>query len=130
VPRRTADSLQDDLERRTVELAPALAELPTPCLVADVAVIRSNLRAGAAAAGSLGTALRPHAKAHRCSALLRLQLEEENTSGVTCATPGEALALARLGFADVLLANEVVSRRGVEQLTAAPLRSRRRRRCG
>jgi D-serine deaminase-like pyridoxal phosphate-dependent protein len=119
VPRRTVVSLQDALACRTIELAPALAELPTPCLVADLAVVRSNLRAGATAAGRLGAVLRPHAKAHRCSALLRLQLEEENTSGVTCATPGEALALARLGFADVLLANEVVSRRGVDQLAAA-----------
>jgi D-serine deaminase-like pyridoxal phosphate-dependent protein len=119
VPRRTAASLQDALARRTVELAPALAELPTPCLVADLAAVRSNLRAGADAAQALGAVLRPHAKAHRCSTLLRLQLAEVNTSGVTCATPGEALALARLGFADVLVANEVVSRRGVEQLADA-----------
>ena len=119
MPRRTADSLQAELGRLTVGLAPVLADLPTPCLVAALEVARSNLREGAAAARRLGAHLRPHVKAHRCSALLRLQLDEDGASGVTCATPGEAVALARLGFGDVLLANEVVSRHGVEQLVGA-----------
>jgi D-serine deaminase-like pyridoxal phosphate-dependent protein len=96
-----------------------LAELPTPCLVADLAAVRHNLRAGADAAAALGARLRPHAKAHKCSALLRLQLAEEQTTGVTCATSAEALALARLGFVDVLVANEVVSRAGVAELAEA-----------
>jgi D-serine deaminase-like pyridoxal phosphate-dependent protein len=96
-----------------------LDELPTPCLVADLAAVRANLRAGASAAGALGAQLRPHAKAHKCSALLHLQLAEEHTTGVTCATSAEALALARLGFDDVLVANEVVSRAGVAELAEA-----------
>jgi D-serine deaminase-like pyridoxal phosphate-dependent protein/protein-S-isoprenylcysteine O-methyltransferase Ste14 len=97
----------------------ALRELPTPCLVADLDAVRANLRAGSDAAGALGAQLRPHAKAHKCSSLLRLQLAEEHTTGVTCATSAEALALARLGFDDVLVANEVVSRAGVAELAGA-----------
>lgn len=112
-------TLAGDLRRRGDELAPLLCELPTPCLVADLAAVRANLRAGANAAGALGARLRPHAKAHKCSSLLRLQLSEEHTAGVTCATSNEALRLARLGFGDVLVANEVVSRHGVAELTEA-----------
>jgi D-serine deaminase-like pyridoxal phosphate-dependent protein len=114
-----AGSSTAELRRRGNALAAVLDELPTPCLVADLAAVRANLRAGADAAGALGARLRPHAKAHKCSALLRLQLAEEHTSGATCATPAEALALARLGFDDVLVANEVVSRAGVAELAEA-----------
>jgi D-serine deaminase-like pyridoxal phosphate-dependent protein len=112
-------ALRSELGQRGSELAPVLADLPTPCLVADLAAARSNARAGAHAAGELGARLRPHAKAHKCSALLRLQVAEDNTSGITCATSAEALALAQAGFRDVLVANEVVSRRGVMHLIAA-----------
>lgn len=112
-------SLAEELRSRGDALAAVLDELPTPCLVADLAAVRANVRAGADAAGALGAQLRPHAKAHKCSALLRLQLAEEHTSGVTCATSAEALALARLGFDDVLVANEVVSRTGVAELADA-----------
>jgi D-serine deaminase-like pyridoxal phosphate-dependent protein len=111
--------LAEELRRRGEALAAVLDELPTPCLVADLAAVRANLRAGASAAGALGAQLRPHAKAHKCSALLHLQLAEEHTTGVTCATSAEALALARLGFDDVLVANEVVSRAGVAELAEA-----------
>jgi D-serine deaminase-like pyridoxal phosphate-dependent protein len=114
-----------ELRRRGDALAAVLDELPTPCLVADLTAVRANLRAGADAAAALGARLRPHAKAHKCSALLRLQLAEEHTTGVTCATSAEALALARRGFGDVLVANEVVSRAGVAELAEAASRLER-----
>ena len=85
----------------------------------DLPRVRENLRAGARAAAALGALLRPHAKAHKCSSLLRLQLGEQHTRGLTCATSREAVGLARLGFTDVLVANEVVSRRGVAELAEA-----------
>lgn len=83
-----------------------LEDLPTPALVADATVLQSNLRAMAAALP--GPKLRPHVKAHKCTALAKLQ-RQYGHPGFCCATPREAegLALAGLGD-DLLLANEVV----------------------
>jgi D-threonine aldolase len=72
----------------------------TPALVVDVAAADRNI------ARVAHLPVRPHLKAHKCTTLLRRQLTGH---GVTCATAFEALVLARAGFDDVLLANEVAS---------------------
>lgn len=50
--------------------------------------------------------LRPHYKNHKCVALARRQLAH-GAVGITCATLGEAEALARNGIRDILIANEI-----------------------
>ncbi len=50
--------------------------------------------------------LRPHYKNHKCVALARRQLAH-GAVGITCATLGEAEALARNGIRDILMANEI-----------------------
>ena len=53
-----------------------------------------------------GPRLRPHVKAHKCTALARHQAQRGHT-GFTGATPRELLGLARAGLGDdLLLANE------------------------
>jgi D-serine deaminase-like pyridoxal phosphate-dependent protein len=81
-------------------------ELPTPALWADVDVLRSNI---AEMAKRLpGNRLRPHVKAHKTSALARLQ-HDAGHQGFTCATSREVLGLAKAGLGDdLLLANETV----------------------
>jgi D-serine deaminase-like pyridoxal phosphate-dependent protein len=55
-----------------------------------------------------GTRLRPHVKAHKCTALAARQAQLGNRS-FTCATIGEIEGMARAGLGDdLLLANEVV----------------------
>ncbi len=132
--------------------APMLVhDLPTPALVIDGDVLEANLATMAAARP--GAALRPHVKAHKCTALARRQAEHGHHT-FTCATPREALGMAAAGLgADLLVANEVVDARRLEALAAldgdvmvtvaidsagharcrrprraAPLRRRRRRR--
>ena len=81
-------------------------ELPTPALWADVDVLQSNI---AEMAKRLpGNRLRPHVKAHKTSALARLQ-HDAGHQGFTCATSREVLGLAEAGLGDdLLLANETV----------------------
>ena len=81
-------------------------ELPTPALWADVDVLQSNI---AEMAKRLpGNRLRPHVKAHKTSALARLQ-SDAGHHGFTCATSREVLGLADAGLGDdLLLANETV----------------------
>jgi D-serine deaminase-like pyridoxal phosphate-dependent protein len=111
-----SDSLGDQSLQR--ELGPRLHELRTPCLVCDERRARANCERASHHAVQSGTVIRPHAKAHKCSNLLRMQLSWPGTHGVTCATVEEALTLAQLGFDDLLVANEVVSRSGCDALAA------------
>jgi D-threonine aldolase len=87
----------------------AVAELWTPALVVDADVLEQNLATMASALP--GPRLRPHVKAHKCSALARRQVELGHP-GLTCATVREVERLAAAGLGgDLLLANEVVDAR-------------------
>ena len=96
-----------------------LAELPTPCLVVDVAAPERNIGRAAEFCRGRDVALRPHYKAHKCTALMRRQLAGGGCAGVTCQTSWEALTLARAGFGDILVAGPVADRHGCAELAAA-----------
>jgi D-serine deaminase-like pyridoxal phosphate-dependent protein len=59
--------------------------------------------------------LRPHYKNHKCVALARRQLAH-GAIGITCATLGEAEALARSGIHGILLANEIADAVQIDRL--------------
>src|SRR5579862_4794708 len=81
-------------------------EIPTPALVVDTIALTRNLDTMTAALP--GPRLRPHVKAHKCSALAREQASRGHP-GFTGATPRELVGLARAGLTDdLLLANETV----------------------
>jgi D-threonine aldolase len=83
-----------------------VGDLSTPALVVDAAALEHNLATMAAALP--GARMRPHVKAHKCTALARRQLEHGHRS-FTCATPRELIGLANAGLReDLLLANESV----------------------
>lgn len=81
-------------------------DLPTPALLIDDEVLTANLWTMAAARP--GPALRPHVKAHKCTALARRQAEVGHRT-FTCATPREMVGMAAAGLGDdLLLANETL----------------------
>lgn len=81
-------------------------DLATPALVIDAAALDRNLDRMSAA--HPGPALRPHVKAHKCTALAATQAARGH-AGFTCATPREVLGMAAAGLgADLLLANETL----------------------
>jgi D-serine deaminase-like pyridoxal phosphate-dependent protein len=83
-----------------------VADLPTPSLVVDTGALTRNLDTMTAALP--GARLRPHVKAHKCTALAREQARRGH-GGFTGATPRELLGLARDGLGeDLLLANQSV----------------------
>jgi D-serine deaminase-like pyridoxal phosphate-dependent protein len=116
------------------------AELTTPALVVDVPALDRNIATMARFFAGGPCRLRPHVKAHKTPAIAQRQLAAGSCIGLTCATVGEAEAVAAL-CEDVLIANELVgeskwarvaqlarrlrlttavdSRRGVEGLSAA-----------
>lgn len=86
--------------------ARTIYQLQTPALLVDAEALEYNLATMAAARP--GTALRPHVKAHKCTALARRQAEHGHHT-FTCATIREVEGLVAAGLADdLLLANEVL----------------------
>jgi D-serine deaminase-like pyridoxal phosphate-dependent protein len=79
------------------------ADLPTPVLVVDAAVLRRNLAEMAAHTTALGVALRPHWKTTKSAEVARLQLAA-GAVGHTVATVAELTALARDVSPSVFLA--------------------------
>ena len=95
---------------------PRLSELQTPALVVDAEALEHNLRTMSAALPE--AKLRPHVKAHKCSALARRQAALGHR-GFTCATIREVEGLAAAGLGeDLLLANEVLDARRLGALAA------------
>jgi D-threonine aldolase len=81
-------------------------DLQTPALIVDRALLDDNLATMAAALP--GSRLRPHVKAHKSTALAKLQAEAGHR-GFTCATVREVEGMAAAGLGeDLLLANEVL----------------------
>ncbi|HXQ61310.1 MAG TPA: alanine racemase [Acidimicrobiales bacterium] len=95
-------------------------DLTTPALVVDASLLEGNLATMAAALP--GPRLRPHVKAHKCTALARRQVAHGH-GGFTCATISEMEGMARAGLgADLLLANEVADARRLGRLVASGAR--------
>jgi D-serine deaminase-like pyridoxal phosphate-dependent protein len=81
-------------------------QLTTPALIVRHDLLEANLATMAEALP--GTRLRPHVKAHKCTALAARQAELGHTA-FTCATIAEVEGMVRAGLGiDLLLANEVV----------------------
>jgi D-serine deaminase-like pyridoxal phosphate-dependent protein len=98
--KRSAKSQVDTL------LTVKIAELTTPALVVDRDRLEANLATMSEALP--GARLRPHVKAHKCTALAARQAGLGHL-GFTCATIAEMEGMARAGMGDdLLLANEVV----------------------
>lgn len=89
----------------------------TPALVVEAGALRANLEA--LSAELPGPRLRPHVKAHKCSALAREQLAMGHP-GLTTATVGEAVGLVKAGIdADILIANETLDATRIGEAVAA-----------
>jgi D-serine deaminase-like pyridoxal phosphate-dependent protein len=95
---------------------PTLHDLTTPALILDPEILERNLQTMAAA--HPGPRLRPHVKAHKCTALARRQ-QAAGHMAFCCATVREMEGMAAAGLVDdLLLANEVVDARRLGALDA------------
>ena len=91
-------------------------DLQTPALLVEADALEHNLRTMAAALP--GRRLRPHVKAHKCTALARRQAALGHRA-FTCATVREIEGMAAAGLGDdLLLANEIVDARRLGALAA------------
>jgi D-serine deaminase-like pyridoxal phosphate-dependent protein len=96
------------------------ADLTTPALVVDADAFEHNIATMSAALP--GARLRPHVKAHKCTAIAQRQAEAGHRN-FTCATVREVEVMAAAGLGDdLLLANEVVDATRLGQVAAAGAR--------
>ena len=72
------------------------SDLPSPVLVVDMGAFEANVAAAERWCRGTPKKIRPHVKAHRTPALALRQLTP-GTSGLTCATVGEAEAMVDAG---------------------------------
>lgn len=114
---RAPEQIQADLGPLAAKthVAAALADLgrpgsrdriATPCVVIDLDAFDRNVAKMAARAATAGLALRPHAKSHKCAALIRRQIEA-GAVGVCCAKLAEAEALAAQGIGQILVTSPI-----------------------
>ena len=89
-----------------------LAAVSTPALLIELDAFEANVAAMAAAAQRHGLRLRPHAKAHKSSAIARRQLEA-GAVGICCQKLSEAYPFVAAGILDIHISNEVVGPRKV-----------------
>jgi D-serine deaminase-like pyridoxal phosphate-dependent protein len=99
------------------------SEVETPALLVDLAALEANLGAMARAAKRLGVGLRPHAKAHKCSAIARMQVSL-GAVGVCCQKVSEAEAMVAGGIGDVYVSNQILAAPKLARLAALARRAR------
>ena len=100
----------------------AVAELPTPAIVADYRAIVSNLSLLDNYLNGRKCKLRPHFKSHKCVSLARVQMTYKNTIGITCAKVSEAEQLVVGGINDILIANQVI---GIDKVRRVALMNKK-----
>jgi D-serine deaminase-like pyridoxal phosphate-dependent protein len=95
--------------------------LPTPALIVDVDGLYRNIATMRESARALGVALRPHAKAHKCVEIAQ-RIAAEGAIGVSCATIGEAEAMALGGLSGILITAPLTSPEALDRLRRLILR--------
>lgn len=84
-----------------------LAEIHTPALLVDLDAFEANVQAMAGLARQYGVLLRPHAKAHKSSAVALAQVAAGAT-GICCQKLSEAYPFVNAGIRDIHISNQFI----------------------
>lgn len=91
-------------------------DINTPALIVDISILEENLNRMSSFFADRDVNLRPHVKTYNATPVLAHMQLEAGAIGVTCAKLSEAEILASSGITDILIANQIVGRRKIEQL--------------
>jgi len=97
------------------------SDVPTPALLLDIDILDRNIAVMRESAASLGVKLRPHAKAHKCVEIAQ-RIMAAGAIGISCATIGEAEAMALGGIGGILITAPLTSTDALERLRRLLLR--------
>lgn len=118
-----ASPAQDHSLLAPPEIDTEAAAVETPALVLELNAAMRNMRRLQHAANKAGVKLRPHAKAHKCPDIARLQIAE-GAVGICCQKVSEAIPFVAAGIRDIHISNEVVGPQKVRQLAELALVAR------
>jgi D-serine deaminase-like pyridoxal phosphate-dependent protein len=96
----------------------AAERLSTPCLLLEAEAFEHNVAAMMDLVRRHGRHLRPHVKAHKCTAIARRQ-RDAGAVGLCCATVREAEVMAAAGLDGLLVTSPVIAPGMVERLARA-----------
>ena len=96
-------------------LTKSVSDLPTPALLIDLDIFEHNLQTLAAFMKGKPVTFRPHGKAHKSSAVGKLQMAS-GARGLCAGKLGEADVFIRGGIKDVLVTAEVVGTLKIKRL--------------
>jgi D-serine deaminase-like pyridoxal phosphate-dependent protein len=97
------------------------SDVPTPALLVDIDILDRNIAVMRDCAARLGVKLRPHAKAHKCPEIAR-RITAAGAVGASCATIGEAEAMASGGIGGILVTAPLTSADATQRLYRLLLR--------
>jgi D-serine deaminase-like pyridoxal phosphate-dependent protein len=87
----------------------------TPALILDLDAFERNVARMAQTLQKHGSALRPHAKSHKCSRIAGLQMQA-GALGICCATLDEAEVLSAAGIAPILITSPLTTHEKIARL--------------
>jgi 3-hydroxy-D-aspartate aldolase len=96
----------------------AAARLSTPCLLLEAEALEHNVAAMMALVRRYGRQVRPHVKAHKCTAIARRQLAA-GAAGLCCASVREAEVMAAAGLDGLLVTSPLSAPGMVERVARA-----------
>ena len=97
------------------------SDVPTPALLVDIDILDRNIAIMRDGAAALGVNLRPHAKAHKCVEIAQ-RIMAAGAIGASCATIGEAEAMALGRIGGILVTAPLISADALERLRRLLLR--------
>jgi 3-hydroxy-D-aspartate aldolase len=97
------------------------SDVPTPALLLDIDILDRNIAQMGDSAAALGVKLRPHAKAHKCVEIAQ-RITVAGAIGSSCATIGEAAAMALGGIGGILVTAPLSSHDALDRLRRLLLR--------
>lgn len=92
-----------------------ISGIPTPALLLDVNILKTNAEAMRTLLDGSGLRLRPHYKSHKCADIALWQMEN-GAVGMTCAKLSEAEDLCDAGVENILIANQIVDPAKIRRL--------------
>lgn len=90
-------------------------EIPTPALLLDLEVLKSNVRIMSGYLEKKNACLRPHIKCHKTPEIAKMQIDA-GACGLMVAKLGEARVMADAGLKDIAIANQVVQEMKIDEL--------------
>jgi D-serine deaminase-like pyridoxal phosphate-dependent protein len=103
------------MRRLAAAVGEPITAIDTPALIVDLDALERNHERLLTSLSGLPVVLRPHAKSHKCPEIARWQTAH-GAVGICCQKVSEAIAFADAGISDILVSNQVIGAKKIQDL--------------